>query len=247
MVYILDQTVFCLTMIHHRWEYQDCILITKHVNHFFDIGCCCVWSYPYVASFYVSYSSNGNTSFQKQQSSVHFPLQINKFVIVRFTLVFHSILSISLPLFRYILSHNPTYNYRPILCCKMYQFTLYSLLLFPTLFGSYQKRKVFWSRYDSRTANICRVTRVCYNINSSYEMVGRQWNYLLICICVYIHRVLSLCHFYILVYHSAKQKWIWLDDLSNQKVSESYWQQSATGLLATKMQIVHTCVNLASM
>ena len=93
MVYILDQTVFCLTMIHHRWEYQDCILITKHVNHFFDIGCCCVWSYPYVASFYVSYSSNGNTSFQKQQSSVHFPLQINKFVIVRFTLVFHSILS----------------------------------------------------------------------------------------------------------------------------------------------------------
>ena len=61
---------------------------------FFDIGCCCVWSYPYVASFYVSYSSNGNTSFQKQQSSVHFPLQINKFVIVRFTLVFHSILSI---------------------------------------------------------------------------------------------------------------------------------------------------------
>ena len=114
MVYILDQTVFCLTMIHHRWEYQDCILITKHVNHFFDIGCCCVWSYPYVASFYVSYSSNGNTSFQKQQSSVHFPLQINKFVIVRFTLVFHSILSISLPLFRYILSHNTTYKHRRI-------------------------------------------------------------------------------------------------------------------------------------
>ena len=108
MVYILDQTVFCLTMIHHRWEYQDCILITKHVNHFFDIGCCCVWSYPYVASFYVSYSSNGNTSFQKQQSSVHFPLQINKFVIVRFTLVFHSILSIlslflSLDIFSHII------------------------------------------------------------------------------------------------------------------------------------------------
>ena len=81
---------------------------------FFDIGCCCVWSYPYVASFYVSYSSNGNTSFQKQQSSVHFPLQINKFVIVRFTLVFHSILSISLPLFRYILSHNTTYKHRRI-------------------------------------------------------------------------------------------------------------------------------------
>ena len=73
---------------------------------FFDIGCCCVWSYPYVASFYVSYSSNGNTSFQKQQSSVHFPLQINKFVIVRFTLVFHSILSIlSLSLSLDIFSH----------------------------------------------------------------------------------------------------------------------------------------------
>ena len=75
---------------------------------FFDIGCCCVWSYPYVASFYVSYSSNGNTSFQKQQSSVHFPLQINKFVIVRFTLVFHSILSIlslflSLDIFSHII------------------------------------------------------------------------------------------------------------------------------------------------
>ena len=72
---------------------------------FFDIGCCCVWSYPYVASFYVSYSSNGNTSFQKQQSSVHFPLQINKFVIVRFTLVFHSILSISLSLSLDTFSH----------------------------------------------------------------------------------------------------------------------------------------------
>ena len=72
---------------------------------FFDIGCCCVWSYPYVASFYVSYSSNGNTSFQKQQSSVHFPLQINKFVIVRFTLVFHSILSLSLSLSLDIFSH----------------------------------------------------------------------------------------------------------------------------------------------
>ena len=65
---------------------------------FFDIGCCCVWSYPYVASFYVSYSSNGNTSFQKQQSSVHFPLQINKFVIVRFTLVQPLSLSLSLSL-----------------------------------------------------------------------------------------------------------------------------------------------------
>ena len=72
---------------------------------FFDIGCCCVWSYPYVASFYVSYSSNGNTSFQKQQSSVHFPLQINKFVIVRFTLVFHSILSNSLSLSLDTFSH----------------------------------------------------------------------------------------------------------------------------------------------
>ena len=97
---------------------------------FFDIGCCCVWSYPYVASFYVSYSSNGNTSFQKQQSSVHFPLQINKFVIVRFTLVFHSILSISLPLFRYILSHNPTYNYRPILYCTKYTNLRYILCYF---------------------------------------------------------------------------------------------------------------------
>ena len=75
-------------------RYQDCILITKHENQV----CTLTVTYDHIrrSVLLCLIFVTGNTSFQKQESSVHFPLQINKFVIVRFTLVLSLSLSLSL-------------------------------------------------------------------------------------------------------------------------------------------------------
>ena len=74
----------------HCWEYQDCILITQPCKPFLTIAVrliISVWSVLLCLIFVTASIS----SFQKQESSVHFPLQIDKFVIVWFTLVFPSL------------------------------------------------------------------------------------------------------------------------------------------------------------